>query len=303
MNLLKQLIEIPSVTGQEYLMKDFLVNYFSENETLQKKVKLFYGEEFQDNLIVRIGDNPKVAIYVHQDIIGYTVRYDNEIIPFGSPIVTENTELIGEDSIGKIQCKLQTDADSKISCDFKRTIEPGTTLTHITDIKIDGDYITSPYLDNRAGIYTALKLAEQADNLIIAFTTFEEQGFGGAQLCGKFIYDKFSVQQALILDTAWISENTKFGNGTVISLRDRGIPRKKYVDKIRNILKDTKLNFQFEVEESGGSDGAALQSLPYPIDWCFVGPPIKFAHSPQETIKMSDISDTIEVYKKLLEKL
>ncbi|MEA2042877.1 MAG: M20/M25/M40 family metallo-hydrolase [Bacteroidota bacterium] len=303
MNILKDLLKIPSVTGEEYRMRDFLVDYFEKNDFFKGKAELFYGDKYQDNLIVKVGKSPKVAVYAHQDIIGYTVRYNNEIVPIGSPHIAEGTTLTGADHLGEIKTILKKGKEDKIFCEFDRTLEPGTVLVHQSLFRQTDDIIESPYLDNRVGLYIALKLAEQGDDFVIAFTTYEEQNSGGAQFCAKYIYDEFSINQALILDTAWVSEYVKHGNGPVISLRDRGIPRKRYIDKIRSIANKSGLNRQIEVERFGGSDGTAIQTTAVPVDWCFVGPPIKDAHKPIEKIKVSDIQDSIELYKALIKNI
>ena len=56
-----------------------------------------------------------------------------------------------------------------------------------------------------------------------------------------------------------------------ISLRDSGIPRRSYVNKIVEIARKTNIPYQLEVEDAGGSDGNGLQKSDYPWDWCFVG--------------------------------
>ena len=86
-------------------------------------------------------------------------------------------------------------------------------------------------------------------------------------------------------------------------MRDRGIPRKSYINKIIEIAKKSNVPFQLEVEGSGGSDGLSLQHSPYPFDWCFVGAAEENVHSPDEKVHKKDIESMVNLYKVLMEKL
>ena len=120
---------------------------------------------------------------------------------------------------------------------------------------------------------------------------------------GKFIQEKYNVSKALISDITWITEGVKHGKGCVISLRDSGIPRKSFVNKIINIIKANKIPFQLEVEDAGGSDGNGLQKSDYPWDWCFIGAAEDNVHSPDEKVHKKDIESMIKIYNLLLKEL
>jgi putative aminopeptidase FrvX len=93
------------------------------------------------------------------------------------------------------------------------------------------------------------------------------------------------------------------GKGVVISIRDSGIPRRSYVNKIIELASKSGIPFQLEVEGSGGSDGQSLQRSPYPIDWCFIGAPEDFVHSPDELVSKKDIESMIALYRFLMDEL
>ena len=86
-------------------------------------------------------------------------------------------------------------------------------------------------------------------------------------------------------------------------MRDSGIPRKSYVNKIINLAKQSQIPFQLEVENAGGSDGNALQRSPYPFDWCFIGAPEDNVHSPDEKVHKSDIESMFKMYDYLMKNL
>ena len=88
--------------------------------------------------------------------------------------------------------------------------------------------------------------------------------------------------------------------GLAISMRDRNIPRRAYVNRIIEIARQRKVDFQLEVEGMGSSDGRELQLSPYPFDWCFVGAPQENPHSPREKVYKHDVQCMIDLYRWLM---
>ena len=302
MDLLKKLCEIHAPSGEEEVLRDFLINYIKNNQSNWKtKPKLYFGKGFQDNLILVFG-KPNVAVFAHMDSIGFTVKYDNEIIKIGGPKTNEGITLVGKDSKGNIEGKIFK-KNKKVYIQFDRIIDRGTSLTYKINFRENDDFIQSAYIDNRLGIYNALEIAKNIENGILVFSTWEEHGGGSVGYLGKFIQEKYNVSQALISDITWITKGIKHAKGCVISLRDSGIPRKSFVNKIINIIKANKIPFQLEVEDAGGSDGNGLQKSDYPWDWCFIGAAEDNVHSPDEKVHKKDIESMIKIYSLLLKEL
>ena len=302
MKLLKKMCEVHSPAGEELAMTEFLLNYIENNKSNWKvQPTLHYGDGFQDNLILVFG-KPRTAIFAHLDSIGFTVKYNNEIVKIGGPVTTEGIVLVGKDSNGNIAGKI-IKKDKKMFIDFDREIDRGTSLTFKVNFRETDDFVQSCYMDNRLGVWNCLEVAKTLKNGIIVFSSWEEHGGGSVGYLGKFIYEKYGVNQALISDITWITDGIKHGNGCAISLRDSGIPRRTYVNKIISIAKKSNIPFQLEVEDAGGSDGNQLQGSSYPWDWCFVGAPEDNVHSPNEKVNKKDIDSMVNLYKELLEKL
>lgn len=294
---------IHAPSGNEVAMTDFLLQYIKKNKAKWKvQPKLFYGEGFQDCIVLVFG-KPRTAIFAHMDSIGFTVRYGKQLVKIGGPRIEKGTELVGEDSIGKIKCVLDADKEGNLSYKFNREIERGTALTFKPKFRETKKIVQCCYMDNRLGVWNALKVAETLKDGIIAFSCWEEHGSGSVEYLAKFIYEEYKVKQALISDITWVTEGVLHGKGVAISLRDSGLPRKSFTDKIVAIAKKTDIPFQLEVEASGGSDGIALQRSPYPFDWCFVGAPEDFVHSANEKVHKADIHSMTEMYKVLMKKL
>ena len=155
-------------------------------------------------------------------------------------------------------------------------------------------------MDNRLGVWNALKVAEKLENGIICFSAWEEHGGGSVGYLAKFIYEKYGVKQALISDITWVTEGVEHTKGVAISIRDSGIPRRTYINRIIDLAKASNIPFQLEVENAGGSDGNALQRSPYPFDWCFIGAPEDFVHTPNEKVHKSDIESMTQMYDYLM---
>ena len=304
MDLLKKLCSIHAPSGDESLLTKFILNYIDKNKNTWKvKPRIYYGDDFQDTIILVFG-KPTTAIFAHIDSIGFTVGYNNEIVKIGGPRTKSEYILVGKDSKGVIKTKLKVKRNNpKLSVDYNRKIDRGTTLTFKPNFRDAKNYIQSPYIDNRLGVFVALKTAESLKNGIICFSTYEEHGGGSVGFLAQFIYSKFKVKQALISDITWVTNGIKYNKGVAISMRDSGIPRKSYIDKIINLAKKSGIPFQLEVESAGGSDGNQLQHSPFPIDWCFIGAPEKNVHTPDEKVHKNDINSMIQLYKFLMEKL
>ena len=302
MKLLKKLCSIHSPSGEENRISEFIIDYVKSNmHDWKVKPKIFSGDGFQDSIILSFG-TPRTAIYAHMDSIGFTVKYNNEIIKIGGPVVEEGIELVGTDSKGNIEAKI-IKKDDKTFIDFKRKIDRGTSLTFKMNFKETDNYIQSCYLDNRLGVWNALKVAENLEDGIIVFSCWEEHGGGSVGFLTNFIHSKYNINKALISDITWVTEGVKAGKGVVISLRDSGIPRRSFVNKIITLAKSHSIHYQLEVESSGGSDGNEIQKSPFPVDWCFIGAPEQNVHSPKEKVHKKDVKSMLQIYNMLMKEL
>jgi putative aminopeptidase FrvX len=229
-------------------------------------------------------------------------RYENQLVAVGGPEIIEGSNLVGEDSFGQIACKLKGDDDGFFH-DFPRGIEPGTRLSFDQNIRLDSEFIQAAYLDNRIGVYNALKICENIQDGWVVFSTYEDHGGGSMPFLLKFIQETSPIKQALISDITWVTDGIHPHEGVVISIRDKFVPRKKFLDRIISLAKESGLPFQLEVEDSGGSDGREIQFSPYAIDWCFIGAAEENVHTPDEKVSLFDIDCMIRMYVYLLKNL
>lgn len=303
MELLKQLTEVRAAASDEGAMKDFLMKYINENASNWKEQpQIIEGRQFQDCLIVVFGQ-PRTAIYAHMDSIGFSTGYDKELIKIGGPRLIDGMELVGSDSQGEIETELmviETDEGRSIQYVLDREIDRGTILTFKPNFRETSEYIQSPYMDNRLGVWNALKVAETMENGAIVFGTYEEHGGNTVANCARFLMEEYGVYQALISDITWVTNGVGHGGGVAISMRDSGLPRRSYLDRIIELANASGVSYQLEVESAGGSDGGVLQKSSLPIDWCFIGAAEDNVHTPDEKVFKKDIVSMLALYQYLM---
>ena len=301
--LIKTLSGIFAPSASEILMKEFLLTYIENNKkNWSTSPEIIIGEEFQDCIMLKFG-TPRTAIFAHMDSIGFTVRYENQLVPIGGPDVESGYKLVGKDSFGEIECTLEVDDEHRIFYNFGRAIDRGTELVFKQNFIESKDSIQTCYLDNRLGVFNSLKVAETLKDGLIIFSCREEHGGGTVPFLAKYMYEKLNVRQTLISDITWITDGVFPSEGVVISMRDKGLPRRQYLDRIIELAEKSGIPYQLEDEGSGGSDAKELQDSPYPIDWCFIGAAEENVHSPNEKVSKVDISSMIDLYKFLMKEL
>lgn len=308
MQLLKKMCSIHAPSGNEAAMTKFLLDYIKKNKNnWAVPPEIYAGEGFQDCIVLVFG-KPRTAIFAHIDSIGFTVRYGKELVKIGGPRIVAGFKLVGSDSKGTAAATLKVITDeqtheTRIEYACNRELERGTELTFKSNWRETNEYVQCCYMDNRLGVWNALKVAETLKDGIICFSCWEEHGGGSVSYLQKFIYQKYGVKQAIISDITWVTPGVPHGKGVVISLRDSLIPRKSYVNRIIEIAKESKIPYQLEVEGSGGSDAKELQMAEAPWDWCFVGVPEDNVHTPDEKVHKKDIDAMVKLYKALMKKL
>ena len=303
MQLLKTLCGIHAPSGNESAMTAFILNYIRENQSSWTvKPEIYYGDDFQ-NCVVLIFGKPRTSVYAHIDSIGFTVRYENKLVKIGSPKAENGYLLKGFNNGELFKYMLEVNKEKNLSINAPVKIERGTDLTYNDNWREDKNNVQCCYMDNRLGVWNALRLCETLKDGAIIFSCWEEHGGGSIPYLTKFLYEKYKIRQALISDITWVTEGVFPGKGVVVSLRDTGIPSKKFTDRIKKIATESGIPVQYEVEDSGGSDGTEIQKQPYPIDWCFIGAPEENVHSPDEKVHKDDIASMLGLYKFLMEAL
>jgi putative aminopeptidase FrvX len=302
MDLLQILCALQAPSGEEGLVKSFLIDYHAKNSVQWKVKPEIIDNNFQDGMIWKFG-KPRTAVFVHLDSIGFTVRYNNKLVPIGSPHIEQGDWLVGRDEEGEVEGQVYLNEEEEYQFNFYRPVARGTSLTFKPKFIEDEQSVQCCYLDNRLGLYVALKLAETLQDGLLVFSTQEEHSGGSVPFLAKYVYEQCGVSKALICDITWVTEGVEHGKGVAISMRDRLIPRRTWINQLISLAATSGIPFQLEVEGFGSSDARELQASPYPFDWCFVGAPESGVHSPREKVFKADIESMIALYGYFMEKL
>lgn len=305
--LLQELINVRGASSDESSIKNFILKYIKENQNMWRAEPLVHANEKMQDTIVLVFGKPKTAIYAHMDTIGFSVGYDKDLIKIGGPKLIDGTILVGSDSHGEIEVEMAIyeDENGREHPQYlgSRQLDRGTILTFKPNFRETDTYVQSPYLDNRLGVWVALKVAETMENGAIVFSTYEEHGGNSVGSAARFLLENFKVRQALISDITWVTEGVKHGGGVAISMRDSLLPRRSYLNRIIDLARKSEVSFQLEVESAGGSDGGVLQKSDVLIDWCFIGAAEDHVHSPDEKVYKQDIGSMVDLYKYLMKHL
>lgn len=302
MKLLEKLCQIHAPSSEEFRVRDFIIDYVNnERHHWVQQPKICYGKGYQDCLLLVFG-TPEKAVMAHMDSIGFTAGHGNQLIPVGSPAHNHDSTIRNIDG-EKLRVYFDNiDKNWYIKNDYQ--ITPGTTWTWQPDFSIENEVVISPFLDNRLGIYTLLKIAPKLKNTILAFSTYEEMSHGGkASMLARKMYKKWKIDQILVADITWVTPFVQMGSGVAISLRDVAIPRKKFTDQILHLARQSGIPFQLEIEKAGGSDGTLISASDYPVDWIFIGAPEINPHGNTEKVHVNDIQSMIDMYAYLCKHL
>lgn len=303
LELLKSLCDIRSPSGEELPMKEFIARYVRQySGSWRCRPEIIQGPDFQDCIMLRFGV-PRVAAVAHMDTTGFCVRHENQLIAIGSPEARNGDVLVGTDRLGEVECRAWYDGDDGLYHDFGRVVERGTSLVFKANFQKRGRTVISPYLDNRAGIAVLLELAQSLQNGLLVFSCWEEHGGGSMPYLCRYMYEHWGINRVLVSDVTWSTDAVLPGHGVVVSLRDRRIPRRSFVNHILELAAISGIPHQVEVEAVGSSDGREIQQAPYPIDWCFIGLVCTNGHSAVESLHLDDLQSTLQIYRLLMELL
>lgn len=288
MELLLTLQQIPGPSGDEGAIADYLETHTSAFPNVQVRRV--------GDLVVAVRGKPRVAVFAHLDTIGFTLGYDRTLIPIGGPKVEGGERLREAGGDGKGRVKLVGRGGRTGWRLSGKQGAPGSRWVYDGRLQVQKDQVSGPYLDNRAGVWNAIRVLERCPDVAVCFTPGEEHTGRGALLGASLLHQELGITRALISDITWHTDHIKCGKGPAISLRDRSLPRQRFLDEVIAAAEITGIPFQREVESSGGSDGGLIDRSTYPIDWVFIGAPQKRSHTPRESCRVRDLEGMVELY-------
>ena len=326
--MLKKLCELCGTSGYENEVTEYIESFLNENNIPYKKDKL-------GNIIAYSGENPeKVAIMAHTDEVGFGVRGFTEtgmikFAPIGGileKILPSSCVQIGKNKInGVIGNKpkhlkntseptltyddLFIDIGAKNKEDAKKYIKIGEPIYWKSNyIEFGDNLIKAKALDDRAGVYTIMRLLQEKKYSFTAcFNTREEIGLFGA----KTVVTQLNIKKVLILETTTCADmpdvkvkTTVLGNGPALSIMDGGsVSDAEFNDRILNTAKKNKIKIQKKLTVAGGNDAGAIGYRSGGIKTAVISIPGRYIHSPVSVISKDDLENTYILCKKILEEI
>lgn len=191
-------------------------------------------------------------------------------------------------------------------------IEVGTPVTWATESKVIGcqgnEMMVGKALDDRAGcvvlltVLNELKDREFAGEIVFLFAVQEEVGLRGAQTA----INDLQVDVAIAVDATVVSDTPEetmdqslmLGSGTGIKVMDGSlIVQNTIKNQLKKIAKESAIDYQLEIFTGIGTDGGAVALANKGIPTGVLSIPSRYAHSPVEVVKLSDVEATKELVK------
>ena len=164
-----------------------------------------------------------------------------------------------------------------------------------SDFLVNGEWVSSAYLDNSMGVVAALKVLSKITNGTVIFSTLEEIGFAGVGLA----ITQVKPEKIIVLDTTYdtLGGGAKLvaGNGPSICIKDKVFGDKKIIKDLIIMAKKKKVPYQMEIWEEANSDLNGLQNLNNGIPGCFVGLPIKYPGSFAQIGSLADVKQAVKL--------
>ncbi len=320
--LLKALVEKNGVSGAENSVAEYA-----------KEILSIYGETCIDvlgNVLCKVGkfDNskPTLLLDAHIDEIGMIVTYITEdgflkvsnVGGIDNRVLTGQTvKIYGSKTVDGViastppHLKKDSSATADISEIYIDTGMTGEAAKEIISLgdrvciynsleRLEGNFVTSHALDNRAGcaaVILAADMLENTDtkyNVCVLLSVQEEVGERGAKT-GAFTLD---CDKAIVVDVSFglthgedAADCGVCGNGGMIGISPSLC--REMSDELINIAKDKDIPYQIEVMNGKtGTNADAIGISRGGAKTITISVPLKHMHTPVEVVDMRDIENT-----------
>lgn len=324
MDLLKELVSLPAVSGSEDVFRNRLEKIFSEycGNTKSDIFGNVFGFKKAGN------GETKILIDAHFDIIGLVITkihddgilsfacvggVDERILPSLKVVIHGRKDVKGV--IGVPPTHLLKNEDHVPYEIENLTIDTGYTKEEISSLVEVGDLVSfdcgftellnnrvsAGGLDNKLGIYCALKAVERIsrDNseIVVAATCGEEINLNGARIAGNLSDFDLCIVIDVTHGTTPDSEGDvtfELGSGTAIALGP-GLS-KKHTDKIISYAKAHDIPFTYEVTNGRtGTNANAYNITSCGMDCVILSIPLRYMHTACEVADMNDCDNLIKL--------
>jgi len=323
-NLLKELTEISGVSGYEYNISEALSRYF------RKYCDTVEIDKFGNVIGLKKGVEPekKIIVTAHYDEIGLLVKsidengfirftniggIDPKILLAAEVIIYGKTEISGV--IGaKPPHLLDADEVKKTVKLQNLYIDTGMDLKKVKEyisigdyisfkpvsLELKSDYFATKALDNRCSFAAMIVALEELKRLkhdydiYFVATVQEEVHLTGAITASYNI----NPHIAIVVDVCHgdmpdvpKERSSTCGKGPAIAVGP--VLNKQHTNKLVEIAKKENINYQIDVEPGGtGTEAWATQVSRCGIPTVLLNIPLKYMHTPVETLNVTDVVNT-----------
>lgn len=324
-DLLKKLSQLRGVSGYEERFSDEIVDIFSEycDEVSKDNLGNVIGVKKSSALNAK-----KVMVEAHMDEIGMMITSvdDNGFLSFASVggidarILLANEVVVHgrEDICGIIGAKpphvLSGDEmKSSVPMDklyidtgyckeeISKIVSVGDTVTFKNDfLVLKNNRVSTKCQDDRSSVAIIITLMQKLKNISLPFDVYfvaavqEEVGLRGAKTAAWEI----SPDMAVVIDVCHAStpDATKdvypFGSGAVITKGPNIHPG--VVKRLTDILDENSIKYVIDIEGGDtGTDAWAIQVAGCGVPTVLFSIPLRYMHTPVETVSVSDLDITM----------
>jgi len=332
--LLTRLLTTPGISGRESRIRDVAR---AELEGLVDEVRT----DPLGNLIgVRNGSGPRVMLAAHMDSIGFMVKYiddrgfirlqtiggfDVRTLVMQRVLVQGKADYVGLLCPSSKPIHLLTPEERERSYKIEdmyvdvllpaeevaENVSIGDPISLHREPHYSDRSVTSPYLDDRLGVYVmleALRAARETQCEIHAVVTVQEEvGLRGAGTSAHAIRPDIGVALDVTIagDVAGADKSqwvAPLGGGTAISVMDAdSISDPRLVAKCKELAERHGIKAQLEVRGRGGTDAGAIVLAGAGARAITISMPVRYIHSVNETALVEDIDASVALTARFLE--
>lgn len=290
-------------------------------EKIEALARPFADEIITDtlgNLIVhKKGTGPRVMLAAHMDSIGFIVTHIEKegFLRVGrlggvSPKEAAYAPVRFKNGVrgifapeekadfGKLkldECFL--DVGAKDEAEARKLVRVGDTAVYDGHVRVQGDRVTAPYLDNRIACAVLLSALERIKrpfwDLYLVFTVQEEVGLRGARTaCWRVEPDVgIAVDVTDVDDTPGSEKNgtARLGGGAAVKVMDSSIIcHPDVAARLEELAGKENIPVQRDIMRGGGTDAGAIHTTRLGVKTGGVSIPCRYIHTPAETADLSD---------------
>ncbi len=339
--LLKRLLDISGVSGYEkevaslleeefkkrgmQVFYDHLGNLFAKKGKAKKKIMLCAHMDEVGLAVKHI--SPKGYLYFtkvggidERILLGQRVRIKTKEGKEILGVIGAKPPHLQKEEEKKQSPKLEElfiDAGFKDREDAEKAIEIGAPIVFASESGLLKEELCfGKAVDDRVGCYALIKIMEglrkiKAQIYAVA-TTQEEVGLKGARTAAF----KINPDLAIVLDTTTSqdtpqykegeSPNWRLGQGVAINLMEAGgrgmIMAENLKEMVIDIAKSKGIKYQIGITEGGLTDAAIIQLMREGIPTIVLSVPTRYVHSANCLFDLRDLSATIELAKRIIER-